>query len=141
MTCYNSIRIPAPIEDVWAILDDFTELDAFKAQVKIVEHTNDIPGDQPGCQRLLNGVFLETLLKMDHETYTIVYTIDQGPPEMGKPQGYIGTIQLHRITTDNSTFAAWSSRWESSEGDTAGFVNPICQRFLHNMQKYFAAAG
>ena len=114
MGCYNTVVVKAPLAEVWKTVRDFHDLSWAKGVVEAVEVVGEKSSDQTGARRVLNGVFHETLLALDDAENSFQYQITEGPGplELGKVSGYIGSVRLHPVTADNSTFVEWKSRWD-----------------------------
>lgn len=139
MSCYNSIVIDAPVEQVWDAFADFHDMSKFSNVITSLEVVGETPGDQPGAKRILNGVFHETLLTVDPDGRKVTYSIDDGPDAISKDNvsGYVGEVKLS--TADGGTLVEWSSSWESGGEGAAEFCNPIYQALLGDLASRFAA--
>ena len=84
MGCINSIVVSASVEKVWARLRDFHDLSWSPNVIENAEVVGDVPGNQIGAKRVLNGVFHETLLGLDDNARTVRYSIDDGPGAVSK---------------------------------------------------------
>lgn len=138
MGCNNSIVINAPAEQVWQQLRNFHGMASWATGVIdscIAE--GDARSNEIGAQRILNGVFRETLLGLDDHIRVMHYSIDDGPEAVAKDkvQGYIGKVQVFPVTENNSSFVLWTSVWESSAGGVAEFCNPIYRGLLGALKK------
>lgn len=140
MSCYNSIVIDAPIEQVWRKVRDFHDLSWAAGVIEKCEAVGDTPGNQLGAKRVLNNVFHETLHALDDLAHTVRYSIDDGPDAVSKDnvQGYIGEVRVFQVTETNGSFVVWTSSWESSGGGVAEFCNPIYRALLTALKKSFA---
>jgi len=139
MGCYHSCTVSAPADDVWATLRDFHDFSWAKSVLETCEKVGDPGPHEIGAGRLLNGTFRETLLELDDERKTLRYSIDDAPgTPVANATDYVGTIRIHPVTSDNTTFVEWSSQWSKSEGGVAEFCNPIYQALLTALQKRFA---
>ncbi len=127
-TCYNTLIVNAPIDKVWKTVRDFHDLSWAKGVAEKVEVVGEQKGDQIGAKRVLNDAFHETLLELSDLTHTVQYRIDDGPGPLSQDsvKNYIGTLRLYPVTSDNATFAEWSSRYDSPDDAAGGeFCNPI----------------
>lgn len=140
MACYNSIVIDAPADKVWEKLRNFHDLSWAAGVIETCEAVGEIPAAQIGAQRILNGVFHETLHALDDLARTVRYSIDDGPEAVSKNnvQGYIGEVRVFPVTDSNSSFVVWTSSWESSGGGVAEFCNPIYRALLAALKSSFA---
>lgn len=132
---YQSININAPIDEIWNTVYNFHK---FSWAPKVI--TSCVPqgnksGVEIGAKRLLNDVFYETLLELNHETHTIRYSIDNGPSPVSKDEvsNYIGRLHLSPGTKDDSTFVEWASSWESNSDEAIEFCHNIYVALLDSL--------
>ena len=59
---YNSIIVPAPIDEVWSRIRDFHDFSWAPSLVTSCEKVGEGDGSTVGARRLLNGIFLDTLI-------------------------------------------------------------------------------
>ncbi len=132
---YQSIRINAPVEKVWDTVKDFHDLSWAPNVVTKCEAVGDKSGSEIGAKRILNDAFHETVIELDNATHTMRYSIDNGPSPVSSEdvKGYVGHLHLLPITKDNTTFAEWSSSWESDSEDAVEFCHSIYVAFLDEM--------
>jgi hypothetical protein len=140
MGCYNSAIVHAPAERVWRTVGNFLDMSWAPEVVESCQPIGDSGGTQIGAQRVLNGVFHETLVGLDERARILRYSIDDGPDAVSKENvsGYIGEVRVQPITEDDSSFVTWGSSWEASGGGVAEFCNPIYQALLGQLKKHFA---
>jgi hypothetical protein len=140
MSCYNSVVVPAPAEQVWAKLRDFHDMSWATGVVESCEAVGDIPGTQIGARRVLNNVFHETLHALDEVDRLVRYSIDDGPEAVARDKvtNYIGEVRVFPVTETNSSFVRWTSTWDDSRGGVAEFCNPIYMALLDALKKHFA---
>jgi hypothetical protein len=141
-TCYNSIRIPVPVEDVWNAIRDFHNLSWAGEAITKVTAIGAVKGDQVGAKRVLNDTFEETLLSLDDGDHKFSYSIDDAP---GTPvsrenvRNYVGEVRLAPITEDNSTFVEWRSSCDATDAAAvSNFCNPIYGAALRSLKKRFS---
>ncbi|MCA9140101.1 MAG: SRPBCC family protein [Planctomycetales bacterium] len=140
MPCYNSIVINAPIDQVWNEVRDFHHLDWGRPFITSLKVVGDVPGDQVGAKRVLNGAFEETLQELDESRYRLSYSIDDGPEPVSSSSvtSYIGAIRLLPITADDTTFVQWTSQFQSDDPQlVADFCNPIYAALLASLRDHF----
>jgi len=140
MSCYNSIVVDAPIDEVWKAIRNFHDLDWGRPVITSVTAVGDVPGDQVGAKRVLNGAFEETLKEHDEERHYFAYSIDDAPEPVSRSSvsGYIGSIQLLPVTADNKTFVQWTSEYQADDPElVAGFCNQIYAALLASLQNHF----
>lgn len=125
--CYQSIVVEAPIEQVWATLEDFHDMSWANNVIQSCIAVGSLTGTEVGAKRVLNDAFHETLLECNREDYRIRYSIDDGPSPVSpsEVQNYIGQIQLKPVTLSGSTFVEWRSRWESTSDEARDFCHQI----------------
>lgn len=140
MASYNSIVIDAPADKVWEKVRNFHDLSWAAGVIETCEAVGNIPATQIGAQRMLNGVFHETLHALDDLARTVRYSIDDGPDAVSKNnvQGYIGEVRVFPVSANNGSFVLWTSGWESSSGGVAEFCNPIYRALLAALKGSFA---
>lgn len=139
--CYNSIVINAPIEDVWKTIKNFHDLSWGSAVVTSTDKIGDKSSDEMGAQRILNNAFHETLLSIDDSQFSFTYSIDDGPGPVAKDavENYIGKVKLSSVTDSNSTFAEWSSSFDSTNAnEVTAFCNPIYSGLLASLKQHFS---
>ena len=129
---YQSIVIEAPINAVWAKISDFHDLSFAPQVISDCQKVGDKGGTEVGAQRLLNGVFTETLTHHDESSHAISYSIEDGPSPVSPDEvkSYIGAVRLRPITETGNTFVEWSSRWESDSDDAVAFCSEIYTTLL-----------
>jgi hypothetical protein len=132
---YQSIRINAPVEKVWETIKDFHDLSWAPNVVTKCEAVGDKSGSEIGAKRILNDAFHETLIELENATHTMRYSIDNGPSPVSSEdvKGYVGHVHLLPITKDNTTFAMWSSSWDSDSEDAVEFCHTIYVALLDEM--------
>ena len=143
MSCYNSVIVPAAIDDVWNEIRNFHRLDWGRPFITSVKAVGGLPGDCVGAKRVLNGAFEETLLDLDDVNYSMLYSIDDGPEPVSQSSlsDYRGRIQLLPVTSDNTTFAQWMSEYTADDPQlVADFCNPIYAALLEALRDHFTAA-
>ncbi len=140
MSCYNSVTVSAPVDQVWEALREFHDMSWCPDVVTQLEPVGDAGSTEIGAKRILNGAFHETMRTLDDEERTFSYIIDDGPDAVSKDnvQGYIGEVRVFPVTDDNSTFVLWASRWDSSGGGVQEFCDPIYQALLSGLKSHFA---
>ncbi len=139
--CYNSTVVDSSIENTWATMQDFHDMSWAEGVVTSAERIGDIPGTEIGAQRVLNGVFHETLQSVDGANYTFSYSIDDGPGPVASDvvDDYIGTVKLHPVTDTNQTLVVWTSSYKSNQEDAvAELCNPIYRALLAALKAHLA---
>ena len=129
--CYVKIEINVSIDVVWVTINDFHDLSWAPDVVSSVTKVGDKSGSEIGAQRILNGVFHETLTALDPRSYAFSYSIDDGPGPVASDavSDYKGTVKL--TATDRGCLVEWSSVFQSeNENEVADFCNPIYAALL-----------
>ena len=128
-TLLTSTVINAPLEKVWAVMRDFGALASYYANVDTVTMDGGSPGDQIGgvrTLRLKNGATLkEKLIGMSDVDHWGSYEVMvEGTPF----ENVIGTYRLHPITDSQSTYFAWTTKFDvKGDASVDGFM-----KFLEN---------
>lgn len=141
MGCFNSIVINAPANEVWEVLKNFHDLSWSKNVVSKVEIVGEKSSNEIGAKRILNDAFHESLLSINNEERKFTYSIDDGPASVSKDnvEGYVGEVTVFPVTSNNTSFVLWTSKWESSkEGGVAEFCNPIYHGILQDLNIHFS---
>ena len=136
--CYNKIEIDAPVTRVWDKIKDFHDLSWAAGVIETLAKVGDKNGGEVGAQRILNDAFHESLISIDHDSFTFGYSIDDGPGPVAKDlvKNYKGLVKL--TPAGSGTLVEWSASFESkADSEVADFCNPIYQALLGAMQKAF----
>ena len=139
--CYNSITVDAPVDQVWPAISDFHDFSWAPDVVTDVQIVGHRQHDQIGAQRVLNGVFHETLLSLDNLNRTLSYSIDDGPGAVAKDvvSNYVGRVRVSPVTVDETTFVEWESTYDSADDAAVGALcNPIYQALLTALRRHFS---
>ncbi len=133
---FQSIVIHAPVDRVWLAIRNFHKLGWAPNVITGVEAIGDIPGDQVGAIRVLNGVFRETLVEWHDERRTFSYRIDDGPSPVSKDEvkHYVGRVSV-QPAPDGETLVEWSSSWEQHDEPVYEFCHGIYVALLADMKK------
>jgi len=140
--CLNSTVVDSPIEKTWETIRSFHALEWAAPVVEQVEKVGDIGADQPGAQRVLNGVFHETLVSLDDQRRRFAYSIDDGPGPVARDavSNYLGVVELYPVTDTGQTLVVWSSSYESDSSEAVGALcNPIYQALLAALKSHLRA--
>ena len=130
--CYNTIVINAGQETVWQTIRNFHDLSWASGPIETCEAVGDAAGDQVGAQRLLNGVFEETLIGLNDREHTIMYQITNGPSPISSNEisDYYGEVRLLPVTDSSATFVQWQSTWTGNSASAGEFCDPIYKALL-----------
>jgi hypothetical protein len=134
---YQSIVIQRPVDQVWDAIRDFHDLSWAPNVITGVDVVGDHSGSEPGAGRVLNGVFHETLHEVDDTARMFRYSIDDGPPPVGKAdvRNYIGQVEVRPVTESGGTFVEWSSSWEQNDEPVHEFCHGIYVALLQDMKQ------
>jgi hypothetical protein len=143
---YNSIIVPAPIEQVWSRISDFHDFSWAPSLIASCEKVGSGGGSCVGAQRLLNGVFLDTLIAYSAIERRMMYSMDEGPSPVSSReiQGYVGDLHLLPVTAADATFAEWTGTWEGDGGEGGGaaavpYMNDVYRSLLADLATAFGA--
>jgi len=136
---YNSIIVPAPIEEVWSRIRDFHDFSWAPSLVTSCEKVGEGDGFAVGARRQLNGIFLDTLIAYSAVDRRMMYSLDDGPSPVSSREihDYIGNLHLLPVTADNITFAEWSGIWESETTDAVEYMNGVYRSLLRDLAAGF----
>ena len=140
MGCYNSTVVPASVNEVWALFQNFHDMSWAEGVITKTEPVGNAAGHEIGAKRILNDAFHETLRVLDDESRTVEYSIDDGPDAVSKEnvQGYIGKVRVLPVTDDGAAFVEWSSSWTSGGEGTAEFCSPIYRALLDALKNHLS---
>lgn len=133
------IDIDAPIQDVWARIYDFHDFSWAPNVITRVDKIGNAKGGDVGAKRILNNVFHETLVEIDHDKYMLKYSIDDGPSPVSREEvsSYYGVVKLSTIDEGSGTHVEWSSSWESNVEDAVEFCHGIYVALLNDLAESF----
>jgi len=131
--------IQASMDATWEKLSNFHDLSWAPNVVISCDKVGPTGGRDIGAKRILNGVFHETLTEADKGTYSIKYSIDDGPSPVSREEvsNYIGTIKLSP-SANGATLVEWNSSWESKSEDAVGFCHGIYVALLDELASSFS---
>lgn len=135
---YQSIVINAPADQVWQRIRNFHDGSWAPNVITDLEIVGNVGATDRGARRKLNGAFEETLVDLDDDTRTMVYSIDDGPAPVSRNDisNYRGRVQVRPITEGNGgSFVEWSSTWRKNDQAAAEFCHPIYVALLGDMKK------
>ncbi len=134
---YQSILINAPADKVWNAIRNFHDLKWAPNVITSVDVVGGKKGDEVGAGRVLNGAFHETLRELNDASRSLAYSIDDGPPPVGKNDvsHYVGRVSVHPVTEGGGTFVEWASAWEKNDKTAADFCHGIYVALLGDMKK------
>jgi hypothetical protein len=134
---YQSIVINAPADRVWETLRNFHDMSWCPSVITGVDPVGDVPGDQVGAERVLNGAFHEALRELSDEEHTFAYNITDGPSPISQSEisDYWGRVVIRPITQGSGTFVEWSSSWEKNDQAAYDFLHPIYCALLDDLKQ------
>jgi hypothetical protein len=141
-TCFHTTTVTAPIEEVWTTLANFHDTSWATGVIETCDKVGEFGANEVGAQRILNGVFHETLASIDPASHQLTYTIDDGPGPLIKDavRRYVGAVKLRPITIGGGTFIEWSSSYESADDSAVGeLCNSIYAALLVALRTHFGA--
>lgn len=135
----QSKDIDASISEVWAKFNNFHDLSWAPNVITQVEKVGSIDGGEVGAKRVLNNVFHETLVEVDHDKHMLKYSIDDGPSPVSKEEvsNYFGVVKVSPTDGGNRTHVEWSSSWESNVEDAVEFCHGIYVALLNELAESF----
>jgi hypothetical protein len=138
---YNSIVVPAPIEQVWSRISDFHDFSWAPTLIASCAKVGSGEGSSVGAQRLLNGIFLDTLVAYSTIERRIMYSMDEGPSPVSSREirGYVGDLHLLPVTATNATFAEWTGAWEGGGEAAVAYMNDVYRSLLADLAAAFKA--
>jgi hypothetical protein len=138
---YNSIVVPAPIDQVWSRIKDFHDFSWAPSLIASCEQVGPGEGSCVGTRRLLNGVFLDTLITYSSIEHRLVYSMDEGPSPVSSHeiQGYVGDLHLLPVIATNTTFAEWTGTWEGGSASAVPYMNDVYRSLLADLAAAFGA--
>ena len=134
---YQSIVIDVSVERAWNAIRNFHDMSWAPNVFTTVEAVGDIPGNQVGAVRLLNGAFHETLLELNDEDHTFSYSIDDGPSPVSKDEvsNYVGHVSVQPVAEGGGTLVEWSSTWEQNDEAVYEFCHGVYVAALEDMKR------
>ena len=136
---HQSKDIDAPILEVWVKFNNFHDLSWAPNVIEKIVKVGNIDGGEVGAKRILNNVFRETHVGIDHDKHTLKYSIDDGPSPVSKEEvsNYYGVVKLSQIDQGNKTHVEWYSSWESNVEDAVEFCHRIYVALLNELAESF----
>jgi Polyketide cyclase / dehydrase and lipid transport len=139
---YASGVVPAPADEVWALVRDFDGLPEWHPAInasEIEEGTNLVCGAVRKLTLDGGSVVRERLVTLDDidRTYTYEFT-DPGPMPV---RSYRSTIRVAPVTDTDASFIEWHAWFDSEAADEAGMARQFAQGVyatgLESLQKRF----
>lgn len=114
--------IPAPVEQVWAVLRDFNAMPRWNPGVADSMIEDDRDADSVGCIRtfhLGDGTFVrERLMELDDSRYVLRYNFETPAFPV---QNYLATLELIPVTNDDTTFVRWHASFDEAPEDAGKY--------------------
>jgi len=133
------VRIPAPADEVWAIVRDFGSIADWTPP--ITDATLD--GEGVGAERTLTladgGQVVERLEALDENDRTLRYTIVDGPLPV---TGYEGTFSVTAVD-DSTCEVTWGSTFtieDAPEDEITGTFSELYAAGLSGLREHVAGA-
>lgn len=141
---YSSAVIPAPLAEVWPLIQDFGGLHRWHPAIEQGELIRGASGVEVGAQRRLTlgdgGVVVEQLVALDDRFHSLTYEILESPFPVRR---YISTVRLAPITATGQTFGEWWTEFDGDAADEASltdlFANGVFGAGLAALAERFAA--
>lgn len=136
---YQSVVIDAPVDDVWAAVENFHDMSWAPNAVRSLQPVGDVPPDKRGAKRVLNEVFHETLLELDELNRAFRYRIDEAPEPISsrEVENYTGTVRVLPVTEGGGTLVELECAWEGGNEDSAAFSRHINSSVLAELKRHF----
>jgi hypothetical protein len=120
---YASGVVPAPAEQVWALIRDFDGLPGWHPGVGSSSLTEGGSGAEVGAVRRLTladgGVVVERLLTLDDADRTFTYEILESPFAVRR---YGATVRVLPVTDVGHAFVEWWSEFDAEGADEPGLT-------------------
>lgn len=135
----QSTDVPASISEVWIRFNNFHDLSWAPNVINKMEKVGDRKGSEVGAKRILNDAFHETLVEIDHDTFSLKYSIDEGPSPVSSEEvsNYFGSVKLTSKDNGAATHVEWSSTWDSNVEDAVEFCHGIYVALLKDLKASF----
>ena len=119
MISVASTVIDAPLEDVWAWLDDFTSWHVWIPRIDKTVMDEGLTQGPVGSVRIMHRedgtVIREKLVMKDDLHHTMAYAFEG--PHPYPVRRYVGTVRLEPVTTTGATFVHWSGDFDTDAAD------------------------
>jgi NADPH:quinone reductase-like Zn-dependent oxidoreductase len=121
----RSTVVPAPVEELWAILRDFNGHALWSPAFASTGETTDAPHQIGAVRsyRVRNGARIrEQLLALSDRRRSLTYCIQESTMPL---RNFVASMQLRPITADNACFWVWSASFDpppSERERLVGFV-------------------
>ena len=118
---YASAVIPAPVEQVWALIRDYNGLDGWHPAIEASVLDSGASAAEVGAVRRLTlggggGDVVERLVSLDDADHRFTYEITESPFDVRR---YVATTRAAPVTDTGHTFVEWWAEYDSEGGDEA----------------------
>lgn len=117
---YASAVIPAPVNEVWALLRDYNGLAGWHPAIEASSLDSGAATEVGVVRRLTlgggGGVIVERLLSLDDAHRHLTYNILESPFDVRR---YIATLRVAPVTDTGHTFAEWWAEYDAEADDEA----------------------
>lgn len=133
---YQTISVGRDLDAVWSRLNNFHDMSWAPSVITECTALGELGGTSEGAKRKLNGVFEETLLRVDSDKYLIEYAINDAPSPVSPQEisDYVGRIKLSSEGDGKSTLVEWSSSWKGEGVESAKFCHGIYKALLGELK-------
>lgn len=119
MLATASTVIDAPVEQVWALLDDFARWHDWIPRLESIAMDEGLDQAPVGSTRVVGlpggKSIRERLLFKDAVRQTLAYTFDG--PQPYPVRRYVGTVRVEPVTTTDQTFVNWTADFDADATD------------------------
>jgi uncharacterized protein YndB with AHSA1/START domain len=117
---HASAVIPAPVDQVWALLRDYNGLAGWHPAVETSVLDSGSATEVGAVRRLTlgggGGVVVERLLSLDDADRRLAYEITESPFDVRR---YLATTRAAPVTDTGHTFVEWWAEYDAEAGDEA----------------------
>jgi hypothetical protein len=131
-----STVIPAPVDEVWPWLDDYS---GWHRWLPGIVATSMERADLRILQREDGSTIRERLLTKDTQKRTIAYTFDGDHPF--PVRRYIGTVRVEPVTTTDETYGYWFADFDADADKEQAAADTFRRIYLSFLQALSAAAA
>jgi uncharacterized protein YndB with AHSA1/START domain len=117
---HASAVIPAPVDQVWALLRDYDGLAGWHPAVEASALDSGSATEVGAVRRLTlaggGGVVVERLLRLDDLDRHLTYEITESPFDVRR---YVATTRAAPVTDTGHTFVEWWAEYDAEAADEA----------------------
>jgi hypothetical protein len=130
-TAVTSRVLPAPVEEVWALLGDFNGWPRSLSRIETSTLEGGTGRGPVGSVRVLalagGSSIRERLTSYDDAGHHLAYEFDGPSPFAAR--FYRGRVQLFELTETGETFAYWTGLFDCDAKDEAGLNQVFCRTY------------